>query len=78
MDSFEEIVVALGVTAATSLFRKKVTLAALRGSFHETPLAARVVVTYHPSAVLRSPRDDRAAAYAGLVTDLRFAASLLG
>jgi uracil-DNA glycosylase len=33
-----------------------------------------VVVTIHPSAVLRGPRDARDEAFDGLVSDLRFAA----
>ena len=42
----------------------------------ETSLGPRqFLVTIHPSAVLRA--DDRDAAYAGLVADLRVAASVL-
>jgi uracil-DNA glycosylase len=36
-----------------------------------------VLATIHPSAVLRAPDDERDAAFAGLVADLRAAASAL-
>ncbi|GAA3028853.1 hypothetical protein GCM10020000_01750 [Streptomyces olivoverticillatus] len=36
-----------------------------------------VVATIHPSAVLRADDADRAAMYAGLVSDLKVAAKLL-
>lgn len=52
------VVVCLGATAAQSLFGKVVRLRAMRGKFLETPSASKVLVTVHPSAILRLP--DRA------------------
>ncbi|AOP47388.1 UdgX family uracil-DNA binding protein [Streptomyces lydicus] len=69
-----EVIVVLGATAAKALlgpsFRVTKERGAPVGSEHGTAVA-----TVHPSAILRS--DDRAAAYAGLVTDLRTVAGLL-
>lgn len=82
------VVVALGATAAGSLFGTGFRLTqhrgeALdwppeRGDFRDdaTPLDA-AVATIHPSAVLRAPDDDRADTYAGFVRDVRAAARLL-
>ncbi len=36
-----------------------------------------LVVTVHPSSILRGPPEARDESFAGLVADLRFAASLL-
>jgi DNA polymerase len=65
------VVVALGATAARSLFGHDVPIAANRGKrLHIGERAA--LVTYHPSAVLRA--DERAAdVRAALVEDLRLA-----
>jgi DNA polymerase len=49
-----DIIVCLGATAAQSVLGRKVTIGHERGRLIDTP-AARVAVTYHPSAVLRSP-----------------------
>jgi DNA polymerase len=72
-----DVVVCLGATAARAVLRRVVKIGAERG----VPLESEgrtVVVTIHPSAVLRlrgpSERDD---AVAGLVADLRLAASLV-
>lgn len=48
------LVLALGATAAASLFQKSVVLARLGSEIHEMP-EARVMVTAHPSAILRPP-----------------------
>jgi len=71
------VVVALGATAARSLLGRTVPVASSRGAELELPGDGRpVVVTYHPSAVLRA---DEAAAQirAALVEDLIRARSLL-
>ncbi len=80
-----EVVVMLGATAAKSLLGSSFRLTAHRGEVLRLPPDARpaavnpdVVVSIHPSAVLRMSTEDRAAAYDSLVSDLRFAASLLG
>jgi DNA polymerase len=64
------VTVALGATAARSLFGKAVTISALRGRGHDLPDAGETWVTVHPSFLLRV-RDDREAEYAKFVGDLR-------
>jgi uracil-DNA glycosylase family protein len=61
--------VLLGATAAQSLLGKSFKVTEQRGRPLESDLAELVTATIHPSAVLRS--DDRDAAFAGLVEDLR-------
>ena len=69
-----QVIVALGATAARAVLGRNVGIAASRGTVHEA-LGAQVIVTYHPSAVLRA--DDRAAEIrAALVEDLVRAAEL--
>ncbi|MEA3028756.1 MAG: uracil-DNA glycosylase [Sphingomonadales bacterium] len=63
------LIVALGATAARSLFGKLVTIAALRGRGHALAAGGEAWVTVHPSFLLRA-RDDRAAHYARFVADL--------
>ena len=73
-----EIIVCLGATAAKALLGSAIRVTKDRGALmeRETSLGPRqFLVTIHPSAVLRA--DDRDAAYAGLVADLRVAASVL-
>jgi DNA polymerase len=64
------LVVALGATAARSLFGKVVTISSLRGRGHALPDAGETWVTVHPSFLLRV-RDDREAEYEKFVADLR-------
>ena len=63
------VTVALGATAARSLFGKVVTISALRGRPHEAADGGETWVTVHPSFLLRV-RDDREAEYARFVEDL--------
>lgn len=74
------VVVTLGATAGRALFGASFRVTGQRGTeIAWTPPGQQreitVVPTIHPSAVLRA--DDRDAAYAGLVGDLRVAASSL-
>jgi DNA polymerase len=70
------IVVALGAVAARSLLGRNVPIAASRQSAIESG-GRRILVTYHPSAVLRA--DERAAEVrAALVADLVLARELAG
>lgn len=87
-----DVVVVLGATAARSLLGPDFRVTRSRGLLLAWPAAATtddfasaedgarrsafVLATIHPSAVLRA--DDREAAYQGLVSDLRVAASVLG
>ena len=63
------VTVALGATAARSLFGKVVTISALRGRPHEAADGGETWVTVHPSFLLRV-RDDREAEYDRFVEDL--------
>ena len=82
-----KVLVALGATASQSLFGPSFRLSQHRGEVLHLPTEGQltdtglpdplVVVTIHPSAVLRGG-DDREAMYGGLVEDLRRAAALLG
>ena len=51
--------VALGATAARSLFCKIVTIGNMRGSPHELPDGSECWVTVHPSFLLRMPDEGR-------------------
>ena len=88
-----QVVVALGATAAKALFGPSFRVTRSRGVLMAWPASAQhpevfvrgedgaassafALATIHPSAVLRA--DDREAAYAGLVSDLKIAAGALG
>jgi uracil-DNA glycosylase family protein len=83
-----EVVLALGATAAGSLFGPQFRLTQHRGerlpwppetgdfAGDPTPIRA-ALASIHPSAVLRAPDDERDAAYAGLVADLKTARAAL-
>jgi DNA polymerase len=64
------ITVALGATAARSIFGKAVTIGAMRGRAHAVPDGGEAWVTVHPSFLLRV-RDNREEEYARFVADLR-------
>jgi uracil-DNA glycosylase family protein len=79
-----EVVVTLGATAGRAMLGPSFRVTKQRGMLiplpprldeEETRHAAFLVATIHPSAVLRA--DDRDAAYAGLVSDLKVAAEAL-
>jgi DNA polymerase len=70
-------VVCLGVTAARAVFGKVVTIGRTRGRQHVVD-GRRVVVTVHPSSLLRvSDEAEREAAMKAFVADLRLAARCL-
>jgi uracil-DNA glycosylase family protein len=73
-----EVIVCLGATATKALLGPAVRVTKDRGALMERETSRgprQFLVTIHPSAVLRA--DDQDAAYAGLVADLRVAASVL-
>jgi uracil-DNA glycosylase len=72
-----EVLVALGATAVDGLLGKGVSVMRDRGRPIDSDLASTVLVTIHPSAVLRA-RSDRDAMFDGLVDDLRVASRALG
>jgi uracil-DNA glycosylase family protein len=76
-----ELVVCLGSTAVKSVLGSDVRVLRDRGTVLERDSAlgpGSFVVTVHPSAILRTPSEDRDAAYGGLVADLKVAAAALG
>ena len=70
------IIVALGATALGAVMGKRITITEARAASElRNPEGVRVVATYHPSAVLRAPDEDRRQElYDFLVADLRRAA----
>lgn len=78
-----DVIVLLGATAAKSLMGNDFRLTAHRGEALRLPETENidfdpdVVVSAHPSSVLRGPPEDREAAFNALVSDLRFAAGRL-
>ena len=71
------IIVALGATAAKSVFGPTVKVTVQRGRVLRTPLAEAGFATVHPSSVLRAPGDLRAEAEKAFVADLRKVARYL-
>lgn len=78
-----EVVMLLGATAAKSLMGSAFRLTAHRGEVLHLPESdglafdPQIVVTAHPSSVLRGRPEDRDEAFNALVSDLRLAAGLL-
>lgn len=79
-----DVLMLLGATAAQSLMGSTFRLTAHRGAALHLPdsdqlgVDPTVVVSAHPSSVLRGRPEDREKAFEALVSDLRFAAGLLG
>ena len=68
--------VALGATAARSLLGRAVPVTAHRGQWKPREDGLQVLVTLHPSALLRVDAEDREAAFEAFVADLRQAQRL--
>jgi uracil-DNA glycosylase family protein len=68
--------VALGASAARSLLGRAVPVTAHRGQWLPRPDGLEVLVTLHPSALLRVDSEEREAAFEAFVTDLRQAQRL--
>jgi uracil-DNA glycosylase len=67
-----EVLVCLGVTAASAVLQRRVSIRETRGHALVSPQGIRTFVTIHPSAILRIPdRSDREAEIGRLATDLR-------
>ncbi len=64
------LLVALGATAARSLLGRAVPVMANRGQVFERDDGRKVLVTLHPSALLRLPAEEREVAYAAWLADL--------
>ena len=72
------LVIGLGAMAAQTLFGSMFRITRQRGQWRDMGEGVRGLATWHPSAVLRMPHQDRRdAAYAELVTDLREVAAAL-
>lgn len=69
------LVVCLGATAAQALLGRSFRVTRQRGEVITAADGQRYLATIHPSAVLRADPDQRDAAYASLVDDLRTAAA---
>lgn len=72
-----QALVALGATAARQLMGRAVPVLANRGQWLEREDGLPVLVTLHPSALLRIVGEDRDAAYAQWLADLRQADTLV-
>jgi uracil-DNA glycosylase family protein len=73
-----DIVVALGATAARSLLGRTVTITSVRGAPIDLHDGSRLLVTIHPSALLRTRDEaDRREKYQAFVKDLKAAAKLV-
>jgi DNA polymerase len=74
-----DIVVALGVSAARGVLGRAVVITRIRGQLLPQEDGSRVLVTIHPSYLLRIRDEaDKAAEYTRLVADLRACAEALG
>jgi DNA polymerase len=69
-------IVALGVTAARSLTGRTLTIGKVRGKPIDLADGTRLIVTIHPSALLRvEDENERQIAYRSFVADLKAAAT---
>jgi uracil-DNA glycosylase len=64
------VIVALGGTAVRALLGPKEKVLANRGRFFESEWGPRILVTVHPSSILRVPPEDREQAFDLFVKDL--------
>jgi probable DNA metabolism protein len=71
-----DVLILLGATAARSLLGKPIAVTTHRGLIDAPELAPRVILTVHPSYLLRLPDPEKKAAeYARFIADLRLAAA---
>ena len=67
-----QVIVCLGATAAQAVLGRSVRVMAERGNLLRSELAPQVLITIHPSAILRAPDEpSRAAQYRDFVADLK-------
>jgi uracil-DNA glycosylase family protein len=67
-----KVLVLLGATAAQAILGRSFRVTQHRGEFVDSPLAALVTATVHPSSILRSRTDEeRRSAFDAFVKDLR-------
>ncbi len=65
-----QLIVCMGGTAVRALLGPKVKVLVNRGKFFDSEWGPKILVTVHPSSILRTPPGDRAKAFDLLVTDL--------
>ena len=73
-----EIIVALGATEARALLGRATRIEASRGRVLSYGGDAALLITIHPSALLRIPDESKQAAYRRFVADLKLASNHLG
>jgi uracil-DNA glycosylase family protein len=71
------VILCLGATAAQALLGRNFRVTRERGRPVDSDLAPHVLVTIHPSAILRADKESRKRERAAFVDDLRVVASLL-
>ncbi|HEY1544096.1 MAG TPA: UdgX family uracil-DNA binding protein [Xanthobacteraceae bacterium] len=72
------VIVALGATAARGVLGRTVTISSVRGDVLDAGDGSRIIVTIHPSYLLRLPDDaSKEREYKGFVDDLRRCKRLL-
>jgi uracil-DNA glycosylase family protein len=69
-----ELIVALGATAGQAIYGRAVKVMSERGKISEDPRGFRLMLTVHPSMILRVPDEDKKKAFAEFVRDLKKAA----
>lgn len=67
------VIVCLGATAARTVTDRKVKISAERGRLIEGDKETSLLITTHPSSILRTPQAERPAALQALVDELRLA-----
>jgi uracil-DNA glycosylase len=73
-----QIIVGMGVTALRGVLGRSATISSMRGEVHRLEDGCQLIVTVHPSSILRARDDEsRESAYRGLVADLSLCAELL-
>ena len=72
-----QLVIALGASASRALFGRTMPIEKNRGKVTDFTPHGRIMITVHPSFLLRVPPEDRAREYARFVEDLRIAAIAL-
>lgn len=68
-----QLIVALGATAARALVRRPTPIERNRGKLVEFSASMQLLITVHPSMLLRIPDEYKAAAYRQFVKDLKLA-----
>lgn len=71
------LLVALGATAARSILGRATPITANRGRLHEYAPGISLLITVHPSFLLRVPEQDKEEEYRRFITDLKLAKPFL-